>query len=445
MGKKILFSPIGGTDPISENNCRDGSMLHICRHYKPDKVILFLSGEMVKKHHEDNRYGYCLKKLEELQNRKFDVEYIERPDLIEVQEFNTFFDIFGDILKNIKKDLNDGDEVLLNVSSGTPAMKSVLIVLNTLADYKCTTIQVSTPIKRMNEHTHKETDYETLWELDEDNDPKSKSRCQVVECPTLSTIKKEEIIKKHIEAYDYSAALAVAKTIKNDAVNKGYYSLIEMAQYREMLDYKKALDIAYKNKAYCFPIDDDRNIKIFEYALNIDVKRKRHEYADFIRSLTPLFVDLFEMVLKHETNIDINKYCTYEKKNGKKARVWDLEKLEGTEILEDLNYHYEKGFGAGFIYSEPLVYLIQDFVSSDKKEISDLVGNLREVEKNIRNVTAHEMVCVTDDVIKNKTDFTSNAIMTMIKKVFDHSGIDIKDDDWNSYDLMNKLIIEKIA
>ena len=26
---RILFSPIGGTDPIS--NCRDGAMLHICR------------------------------------------------------------------------------------------------------------------------------------------------------------------------------------------------------------------------------------------------------------------------------------------------------------------------------------------------------------------------------------------------------------------------------
>ena len=43
MGKKILFSPVGGTDPVSENNYRDGSMLHICRHYKPDKVILYLS------------------------------------------------------------------------------------------------------------------------------------------------------------------------------------------------------------------------------------------------------------------------------------------------------------------------------------------------------------------------------------------------------------------
>ena len=43
---KILFSPIGGSDPI--RNFRDGSMLHICRYYKPDKVILYMSREMLE-------------------------------------------------------------------------------------------------------------------------------------------------------------------------------------------------------------------------------------------------------------------------------------------------------------------------------------------------------------------------------------------------------------
>ena len=37
---KVLFSPIGNSDPWS--NDRDGEMLHIVRHYKPDVVVLFL-------------------------------------------------------------------------------------------------------------------------------------------------------------------------------------------------------------------------------------------------------------------------------------------------------------------------------------------------------------------------------------------------------------------
>lgn len=446
MGKKILFSPVGGTDPISENNYRDGSMLHICRHYKPDKVILYLSKEMAEKHHKYNPYGYCIEKLAELQNRHIDVEYIERNELTKVQEFDYFYKDFRDILMNIMGDMDEDDEFLLNISSGTPAMKSGLVVLKTLGELPCRTIQVVTPTGKLNEHSHKENDYETLWELDEDNNPDSANRCIEVECPTLAIIKKEEIIKKHIEAYDYSAALQVAKTIKKSTMDKGYYSLIEMAKYRESLDYKKALEISLKEKAYCFPVRDDKGIKLFEYALNIDVKRRRHEYADFIRSITPLFVDLFELVLKHETGIDINKYCRIEKKRKHSVRVWDLEKLNGSDVLNALNSKYERkgGLKEVTVSSDQLVELLKEFIPISKKELIDLISNLREVEETIRNTAAHEIVSVTDDVIKNKTNFSSNAIMRMIEKVFSYTDLDIRDEYWNSYDLMNQLIIERI-
>lgn len=48
MGKTYLFSPVGNTDPIKYFD--DGSMLHICRKYKPDIMYLYLSREMVKNH-----------------------------------------------------------------------------------------------------------------------------------------------------------------------------------------------------------------------------------------------------------------------------------------------------------------------------------------------------------------------------------------------------------
>ena len=48
MGKLYLFSPVGNTDPIKY--LYDGSMLHICRVYKPDVVYLYLSKEMWENH-----------------------------------------------------------------------------------------------------------------------------------------------------------------------------------------------------------------------------------------------------------------------------------------------------------------------------------------------------------------------------------------------------------
>ena len=63
MNQTILFSPVGGTDPISNTNAMDGSMLHICRVYRPEKVILYMSKEVLDKQEQDDRYRYCLDRL----------------------------------------------------------------------------------------------------------------------------------------------------------------------------------------------------------------------------------------------------------------------------------------------------------------------------------------------------------------------------------------------
>lgn len=78
MNQTILFTPVGGTDPISLNNYHDGSILHICRFYKPDKVILYMSKEMLDFQEKDDRYRYCLDRLAKMQDRPMIYEIIER-------------------------------------------------------------------------------------------------------------------------------------------------------------------------------------------------------------------------------------------------------------------------------------------------------------------------------------------------------------------------------
>lgn len=163
MNKIFLFSPVGGTDPISSTNCKDGSLLHICRVYKPDKVYLYMSYEMLEFQKEDNRYLYCLEQLSALQNRKMEYEIIERGRLKDVQKFDYFYEDFSTIIKGIIEEMDETDILLLNVSSGTPAMKSGLLVLTTLGEFPCKSIQVSTPEKGINEHTHRDYDVMTLW------------------------------------------------------------------------------------------------------------------------------------------------------------------------------------------------------------------------------------------------------------------------------------------
>ena len=161
---------MGKTDPIS--NMRDGSMLHICRIYKPDEVYLYMSKEILQDHWTDNRYLYCLDKLSEKIKHSFEVRTIERPDLINVHKLDDFYDEFSRCLQQIP--VKTGEKILLNVSSGTPAMKMTLQVLAGLHPDKYIAIQVESPAKASNKE-HEDTehyDVELQWEYNLDNNDK---------------------------------------------------------------------------------------------------------------------------------------------------------------------------------------------------------------------------------------------------------------------------------
>lgn len=75
---KVLFSPIGSTDPIRGGH--DGAMLHICRYYQPDKVYLFLTGEMSVAD-KIERVTYCFEKMQHLLSHPMSYEIISQKDL----------------------------------------------------------------------------------------------------------------------------------------------------------------------------------------------------------------------------------------------------------------------------------------------------------------------------------------------------------------------------
>ena len=58
---RILFSPLGDTDPV--RGCYDGAMLHIVRHYQPERVVLFYTHDMAEKERHDHRYTRAVQRL----------------------------------------------------------------------------------------------------------------------------------------------------------------------------------------------------------------------------------------------------------------------------------------------------------------------------------------------------------------------------------------------
>ena len=106
MSRTYLFSPIGNTDPIKY--FYDGSMLHICRYYKPDVVYLYLSKEMMEYHKEDNRYVRSIELLGEKLNHTFEVHIIENDQMVNVQQYDVFYKEFRSIISDIEKEKEIG-------------------------------------------------------------------------------------------------------------------------------------------------------------------------------------------------------------------------------------------------------------------------------------------------------------------------------------------------
>lgn len=437
---KILFSPIGGSDPI--RNYHDGSMLHICRNYLPDRVVLYLSGEMYQHHVQDNRYVYCLEELGKKMSHPFEIEVIVRDELTEVQDYEYFYTEFTKCINDIVAQMDEGDELLLNVSSGTPAMKNALIILATLAEFSFQPIQVSTPLKRSNymDENTKKYEVQEQWEFDEDNEPQEgdTSRCEEIKSLNLVKLLKVNLLEKHLQAYDYTAALEIARDLKNHISVKAT-AMIEQANERNQLNTKRVNELAKKIDYQPMPVKNQENCDLLEYVLLLQMKVRRKEYADFIRAITPVVFELFYRVLKRQCHIDIKDYCD-EKKSGLR---WNPEKIKQTEVGDVLQKEYAAtGFRGGPVYSSQLKPLILHYSVSEK--VNSLVTDLRHAEEKARNKAAHTIVSITNEKIVKWTDYTAEELLVKIQQLtlFVVPGQD--GSIWDSYDRMNEAIMKEI-
>ena len=444
MSKVILFSPIGGTDPVSNSNGHDGAMIHCCRVYRPDEVYLYMSKYALDMESEDSRYTYCLTELYKLLGRTLDYRIIERPDLVEVQEFDFFYDDFKAEIQNISKTMSEGDILYLNTSSGTPAMKSALVVLATLGDIDGHLIQVTTPDKKINKHDHDNYDVQFLWEFNPDNIEGFVNRCKEICCPSIVKLKNEELIRQFLESYDYSAALGVARNMNAEDTKK-YIHLLEFANFRSQLDYNSMSKVSDMSEIKSMlPVLTSKYRNTVEYSLLLFTKAKQENYADFLRGLTPLILELYILVLEKQFGLNARDFCYIDKFSG--GFKWDLNKIkenaQTSEWLDIWNNAFPNGFREGFIVSKDLLFVIRKKCNSAVVKMADL---LREVEENARNSAAHEIGMVTADTIRQMTGHSYSEIIDTIKSMFKYVGVITDDSKWDSYDEMNETIIRKIG
>lgn len=445
----VLFSPIGGTDPISadrEGNYWDGSMLHICRKYKPEYIIFYLPKEMLEHHETDDRYRECVRQLQAECGFTTTIHIEPRPQLTEVQVFDTFYEEFKPLLNTLHKDFPD-HTLVLNVSSGTPAMKSALYLLAAFLPYKVLPVQVSTPNKKQNYNLKKDYDTEYYWGLDLDREPaRYVDRCATVEYQNLNFQLRLQDIQAHLDAYDYEAALTVAKEIKA-FLNPHALDLLESARNRILLNWRrgvkpelqKELGLAGSNIG-------EGKTDLIEYLLWLQMKQERGDLADFLRGLTPALFYLLKIAVEEKLGYPL------EKNYGKGGKL-QADKLQGDDMGNEVLHILQ---GRGFFKSSVNPFLNSNIYVAilEKKGQGQSWINplllLRDVEESLRNKVAHQITRADEVWIKENLkkvgSLDSAGIMKLVREAVDKlnedsSGKSLLRVDWTAYKTMNKKIV----
>lgn len=451
----ILFSPVGTTDPITQNH--DGALLHISRQYRPEAVYLFYTAEMMSYREKDHRYAQSLKALGESLHHSFEIHEILRPELVEVQRFDDFYRDFCSILQKIHEEHPEA-QILLNVSSGTPAIKSALQTIAALSQGIYLPIQVSSPNKKSNPKVESLKDYcmEDEWILNLDNEDNVQNRTAISSSLNLIGEIRREIAKEHIKVFDYAAALAVAKEIAD--ISPDALRLLEIAVQRIQLDIS-AVDRLQRNTDFdVIPVKDNEARSICEYLLWLQIKKERQEYADFIRGITPVILDLCEYYLEKVCRFDWKRYCKKTQKyistpdlTGKahstKYEIYRLTRNrlnkddKGKAILQELDKmpQHHGGYRDTPFSSHQAVVLIEILSGKNDPTAVKIFNTLRDVESAVRNLAAHEIISITDDWIYKRLGFHAEGIWNLLRKAAGKT-IQVPKTFWNSYQDMNQQI-----
>ena len=445
---KVLFTCVGKSDPLTifENNViYDAAYMQIARYHCPDKIYFYMSKEICEFDEIDNRYEKSIMLLNRHLNTKIETYKIKRPELIDVQRFDEFYDDFENIINEIIIKNGKDVEILCNVSSGTPAMKATLQILAALSKYKLTPIQVDDPTKGkwQRDVDLKNYDLDFYWELNSDNDI-NEDRTYFSKNDKFNFKIQKELLVNLIKSYDYEAAYDLVNSYKY-RIDKNVIDLIKFSLDRYNLDTKEILKSPNKS---LLPYLDEEQAKIFEYGLWLKVKIEKGEILDFVRGINPFLYEICKYALKNICKINILKYCSKDKRGVMKlARqlLMDTDR-QGEELLNILDSEFlkrkkEEYTSTCLTENQMLIILYAKLGDDSKLRLSlKMLNSLRE---EIRNIASHQITCVREEDIIKKLGKSVDDYVNIIRIVLACLNFDTSK-YWDSYNLMNKKIIEEI-
>lgn len=417
-----LFSPVGTADPVTQLG--DGPLLHIIRHRRPDKVVLFLSPAMTEFQRQDKRYTRAIGLLAESVGVPApEVRPIES-SFEEVYRFDRYIEEFEPILQ----DLSGEGDVLVNTSSGTAGMSQALVALGSFGRLNLELLQVLTPKRGINSSNDRENpnkyDLDLLWELNQDNNSDAACRIVSVTTPNFSERLLRGNVITLVRDYEYEAAYEVV--CQMSTVSDAAKQMIQAAACRLNLDGRLPVKV-FGGTDVGYRVNDP----LFEYLHAMEVRLAQRHWADFLRSLTPALTELMKRWLRG--CLPEERYTLFD--DGKSTDKFNLEAISKDPRLSSTLRLRCSDRKDVYINSDSYVRLVREYC--EDQQAKDALLRLRNVEKNCRNPLAHTLAASPKTVLEKQCGMKFEDIMSTLFELHGQAKPGL-------YDRVNQRIIDSI-
>lgn len=297
---KVLISAVGNTDPI--RNFHDGGLVHIARKYRPDKIIIVFSEELIRKKDD-------IEKVIRSIDSKYVPEIVYHEPIIlnnEVHIFDTMFEQFDAIIREY---YTKDDEFILNLSSGTPQIKSALFVLNRLSEINVKAVQVPSPENKSNAgvgHDDSE-DIDVLIDTNMDNKQDYVDRTIEDTSDKFKQGLMKKTLRDFIKKYDYKASLEIANQLPDFPGLKDCRKKLQ--DIVDSLDRQDVPQLLQKKKW------SEEQKKVLNAYLTIDLQKERGNFSEGLIRIKNLTEFILEDYIENRYPGFLDNYMNESEKN----------------------------------------------------------------------------------------------------------------------------------
>ncbi|MDR1862024.1 MAG: hypothetical protein LBQ41_03285 [Candidatus Ancillula sp.] len=361
---KLLFSPVGNSDPATSKGW--GPLAVICADEQPEKVVLWMTKDMRENEELDKRYTSAIRHI--LPGAELELLMYEGLPTDTDKLFVEFK------MQLAKLHAQDPDaEILLNVTSGTPAISSALVFIDSLRQFNTVPVRVTTPSTSspiLNAYNHTE-----FFENAEPSNREGRTN-RVEHDNMISQVQVQQVVTL-LEAYDFEAALIMAKeSIPTYDAKYRAVELLEGAVSRLKLQPQKT-----------------EKSTLEEYIQMLKVKLLRGQFVEFTVLLTAAFTASLWLILRRSGVQDAQwSKVRPIRDSGKSAPHLDNTKISKEEqMIIALSKVVRTETFEGVIYDSHLLAMTESFCNDTDKLMQIRKVNEYLKRDNLRNEIAHNI------------------------------------------------------